>query len=136
MVALFLEDWEPGRVAFSCQEMRDACWDSSESLGSPCSLRSVRKAPLRKSGRVGMESQQLSQPTKAFLSQWTGCNSEGEGCGESKERRSVSGQAEIFERRSESEWLERSLRILLSLIWPFINLSMLLQFKHFVLPSK
>ena len=79
MVALFLEDWELGRVAFSCQEMRDACWDSSESLGSPCSLRSVRKAPLRKSGRVGMESQQLSQPTKAFLSLWTGCNSEGEG---------------------------------------------------------
>ena len=23
---------------FLCQEMRDACWDSSESLGSPCSL--------------------------------------------------------------------------------------------------
>ena len=44
--ALFLEDWEFGRVALSChmavdllcQEMRDACWDSSESLGSPCSL--------------------------------------------------------------------------------------------------
>ena len=44
VVALFLEDWELGRVALShmamdllSQEMRDACWDSSESLGSPCS---------------------------------------------------------------------------------------------------
>ena len=44
--ALFLEDWELGRVALSChmtmdvlcQEMGDACWDSSESLGSPCSV--------------------------------------------------------------------------------------------------
>ena len=41
--ALFLEDLELRRVALSChmamdflcQEMRDACWDSSESLGSP-----------------------------------------------------------------------------------------------------
>ena len=46
VVALFLEDWELGRVALSChmtmdllrQEMRDACWDSSESLGSSYSL--------------------------------------------------------------------------------------------------
>ena len=46
MVALSLEDWELGRAALSChmtmdllcQEMRDVCWDSSESLGSPCSL--------------------------------------------------------------------------------------------------
>ena len=46
VAALFLEDWELGRVALSChmamdflcQEMRDACWDSSESLGSLCSL--------------------------------------------------------------------------------------------------
>ena len=46
VVALFLEDWELGRVASSChmamdllcQEMRDACWDSSESLGFPRSL--------------------------------------------------------------------------------------------------
>ena len=38
VVALFLEDWGLGRVASSChmtmdllcQEMRDACWDSSE----------------------------------------------------------------------------------------------------------
>ena len=45
VVALFLEDWELRRVALSChmvmdllcQEMRDACWDSSESLGSLCS---------------------------------------------------------------------------------------------------
>ena len=46
VVALFVEDWELGRVALSChmtmdrlcQEMRDACWESSESLGSPCPL--------------------------------------------------------------------------------------------------
>ena len=46
VVALFLEDWELGRVALSChmamdllcQEMRDACWVSSESVGSRCSL--------------------------------------------------------------------------------------------------
>ena len=46
VVALFLEDWELGRVALSChtatdllfQEVRDACWESSESLGSSCSL--------------------------------------------------------------------------------------------------
>ena len=46
VAALFLEDWELRRVALSChmtmdllcQEMRDACWDSSESLGFPCSL--------------------------------------------------------------------------------------------------
>ena len=46
VVALFLADWELGRVASSChvtmdllcQEMRDAYWDRSESLGSPVSL--------------------------------------------------------------------------------------------------
>ena len=46
VVALFLEDWDLGRVALSChmamdvlcQEMRDACWVSSESVGSLCSL--------------------------------------------------------------------------------------------------
>ena len=45
MVALVLEDWELGRVVLSshmavdllCQEMRDASWVSSESLGSPAS---------------------------------------------------------------------------------------------------
>ena len=50
-VALFVEDWELGRVALSChmtmdllcQEMRDACWDSSESQGSPCSLCSPKQ---------------------------------------------------------------------------------------------
>ena len=44
VVALFLE--ELGRVVLSChvamellcQEMRDECWDSSESLGFQCSL--------------------------------------------------------------------------------------------------
>ena len=42
VAALFLEDWELGRVALSChmamdllcQELRDACWVSSEPLGS------------------------------------------------------------------------------------------------------
>ena len=42
VLALFLEDWELGRVALSsqtnmdlfCQKMRDVCWDSSDSLGS------------------------------------------------------------------------------------------------------
>ena len=46
MVGLFLEDWELGTAALSChvamdllfQEMRDACWVSSESLGAPSSL--------------------------------------------------------------------------------------------------
>ena len=42
-VALSLEDWELGRVALGCrmatdllcQEMRDTCWDSTESLAVP-----------------------------------------------------------------------------------------------------
>ena len=40
VVALFLEDWEGARLScrmamdFLCQEMRDACWVGSESLGS------------------------------------------------------------------------------------------------------
>ena len=38
VVALFLEDWELGRVALSQMAMDLLCWDSSESLGSPCSL--------------------------------------------------------------------------------------------------
>ena len=46
VISLFLEDWEVGRVALSChlsmdflcQETRDACKGSSESLGSPRSL--------------------------------------------------------------------------------------------------
>ena len=41
VVALFLQDWELGRVALSChmamdllcQEMRDVCWDSSGVAG-------------------------------------------------------------------------------------------------------
>ena len=43
VISLFLEDWEVGRVAFSChlsmdflcQEKMDACWESRESLGFP-----------------------------------------------------------------------------------------------------
>ena len=46
VVALFLEDWELGRVALNChmamdllcQEVRDACWVISGSLGSVLSL--------------------------------------------------------------------------------------------------
>ena len=46
VISPFLEDWEVGRVALSChlsmdllcQEMRDACGWSSESLDSPRSL--------------------------------------------------------------------------------------------------
>ena len=44
VITLVREDREVGRVALSChlsmdcQEMRDACWGSSESLGSPRSL--------------------------------------------------------------------------------------------------
>ena len=52
---LFLKDWELGRVVLGCHvtmdhlclEMRHACWDRSESLGSPCSLCSqCREGPL------------------------------------------------------------------------------------------
>ena len=63
VVALFLEDWELGRVALSChmamdllcQEMRGACWDSSESLGSPCSLCSQRWEDSLADEREGRE---------------------------------------------------------------------------------
>ena len=49
VISLFSEDWDIGRVAsschacqwnLSCQEMRDACGVSSESLGPPRSLSS------------------------------------------------------------------------------------------------
>ena len=53
--------------------MRDACWDSSESLGSlvHC-VHSVGKILSQKSGRVGSLETQLSQQAKAFLSPVTG----------------------------------------------------------------
>ena len=41
VVARLLQDWDLGRVAVSCQEMRNACWNSSESLGARCSLCSL-----------------------------------------------------------------------------------------------
>ena len=56
VAALFLEDWELGRVALSChmamaflwQEMRDTCWVSSESLRPPVHCdHSARKVLLR-----------------------------------------------------------------------------------------
>ena len=92
VAALSLEDWELGRVALSChmatdllgQEMRDACWVSSESLGSP--LFTVIAVPERFSrGTV--------TATKAFLSPWTGGDNQGEGGGErNRGRRNVSGE--------------------------------------------
>ena len=77
MVPLFLKDWELGRVALSChmtmdllcQVMRVACWDSSESLGFPCSFTvfgSVRKVLLQKSERIGCLRSQLSQQNKSL----------------------------------------------------------------------
>ena len=53
VISLFQEDWEVGRVAISCHlsmdfvcsEMRNACRESSDSLGSP---RSVFRVPGRK----------------------------------------------------------------------------------------
>ena len=65
VVALFLEDWELRRVALSChvamdllcQEMRDECWESSVSLGSPLLLCSQ----CQSSSLVEL-SQQLSHP--------------------------------------------------------------------------
>ena len=90
VVALFLEDWELGRVALSChtavdllcQEMRDACWVSSESLSSPRSLCSQcqRSSP-----------QELSQQQSLSLTV-DGCDNNGEGCGVRNEgRRNVIG---------------------------------------------
>ena len=54
------QDWELGRVALSCrmtldllcQEMRDACWDSSESVRSPWSTVTANKKPFSHRGRV------------------------------------------------------------------------------------
>ena len=71
VVAIFLEDWELGRVALRChmtmdllcQEMRDACWGQLRVVGFSF---------------VSCHSKQ------AFLSPWTGCDSEGEVCGERK----------------------------------------------------
>ena len=45
VAALFLQDWELAMschmaMDLLCQEMRDACWVSSESLGSPLLLSS------------------------------------------------------------------------------------------------
>ena len=45
----------------------------------------VGKILSQKSGRVGSLESQLSQQAKAFLSPWTGCDREGEGCGERTE---------------------------------------------------
>ena len=82
VVALFLADWELGRVAWSChmahgflsaKKMRDACWVSSGSLG-PLSLCSQ----CQSSSLVEWSQQE------SLLSPWTGCDKKGEGCGERK----------------------------------------------------
>ena len=61
VVALFLEDWELGRVALCClvavdllcQEMRDACWVSAESLPVKLPCRTVTATkPFPHIGRV------------------------------------------------------------------------------------
>ena len=72
VVALFLEDWELGRVALSChtatdllcQETRHECWVRSESPGTSFAVITV---PMKFScGAV--------TATKVFLSLWTGCD--------------------------------------------------------------
>ena len=73
VVALFVGDLELGRVALSCQmtmdllcqEMSDACWDCSESLG-------------------------LSQQKKAFLSLWSAVTVKERNVVREKKKRSVS----------------------------------------------
>ena len=85
VVALFLEDREFGRVALSChmamdllcQEMRDACWDSSESPGSPCSLCSVSERFSCRRVR-GM----CAWKVNCHCKQKPFCDNKGEGCGE------------------------------------------------------
>ena len=93
VVALSLEDWELGRVAWSCrmamdllcQEMRDACWWSSESLGSPRPLCSQ----YQRSSLAELSQQQSLSLTEDGL-----CDNKGEGCGERNEgRRNVSGES-------------------------------------------
>ena len=79
VVALFLEDWELGRVALSChlamdllcQEIRDACWVGSKSLGAlvHC-VHSAREVLLWN-----------CHSSKALLSPWTGCDNIGEARG-------------------------------------------------------
>ena len=75
VVALFLKDWELGRVALNChlsmdllcQEMRDAYWGSSDSHGSLCSLCLECQVLWWKSERTGCLGSQPSQQIKPSL---------------------------------------------------------------------
>ena len=50
-------------------------------------VRSVRKVLLRKRRRIScLEKNQPSEQIEVFLSQWTGCDIQGEGCGERMEK--------------------------------------------------
>ena len=73
-----------------CQETRDACWDSTESLGS------LGDDSLAEEWKGSLESQ-LSQQAKAFLSPWTGCDRKGEGCGWRHDKEEECEQAEVSE---------------------------------------
>ena len=81
-----------------CQEMRDACWDSSESLGSLQSTvtanksRSLTVDGLRQCRRGGVVRENKG--------------------------RSVSDRLKFSKEDPKSELFEGSLRMLLSLIWP------------------
>ena len=95
VVALFLEDWELGWVALSChmaidslcQEMRDACWDTSELLGSQCSLCSNCLEDSVAEEWEGREPGKSTVAARKSLSLWTGCDRKE--CGERIKGRSV-----------------------------------------------
>ena len=78
VVALFLEDWELGRVALSChmamdllcQEMRVACFAGSESLGSPWSLCSRCWEDSRAEEWEGREPGKSAVTASESLSPW------------------------------------------------------------------
>ena len=112
VMALFLEDWELERVALSChmtmdllcQEMRVACWDSSESLGSLCSLCTQCQEGFS-CGRVrGLDAWEVNcHSVEAFSHQrWSVTVKERVVVREDKEKKKCVRQAEVFKRRSES----------------------------------
>ena len=75
-MALFLEDWELGRVALRCHMavdlLWDACWVSSESLSSPRSLCSQCWEDSLADDWEGWESGKSTVTArKACLSPWT-----------------------------------------------------------------
>ena len=104
------QDCSSGVVALSCHmamdllchEMRDVCWDSSESLGSPRSLCSQC--------RIGCLESQLSQQTKAFLSPWTGCANETDVVRENKRKRGSVSDRSKFSNEDLNVSLQRAPR--------------------------